>query len=74
MYRLSTSLVSRLVLNLREQNSAPAGLLTTVESELKFQAALPVAETMIPSWDIASIRVDKSTSGTAPNDVIGGSC
>jgi hypothetical protein len=62
------------VLNLREQNSALAGLPTTVESEQKFQAALPGSETMTPSRDITSVQVDKSTSGTAPNDVIGESC
>jgi hypothetical protein len=74
VYRFSTILVSRLVLNLREQNSAPAGQSTTVESELKFEAALPVAGTITPSWDIFSVPVDKSASGTAPNDAIGGSC
>ena len=46
----------------------------TVESEQTFKAALPGAETMTPSRDITSVRVDKSTSGTAPNDVTGGSC
>ncbi|KAI0246886.1 hypothetical protein BJV78DRAFT_95391 [Lactifluus subvellereus] len=71
---LSTTLVSRLVLNLREQNTALAGLSTTVESEWKFRAALPVAGTMTPSWDITSVQVDKSTSGITPNDVVGGSC
>jgi len=40
--RLSTTLVSRLVLNLREQNSNLAGLPTTIETELRFQAGLPV--------------------------------
>ena len=74
MYRLSTTLVSRLVLNLREQNSALAGLSTTVESERKFLAALPVAGTIIPFWDISSVQVDQSTSGITPNDVIGESC
>ncbi|KAI0302894.1 hypothetical protein B0F90DRAFT_181676 [Multifurca ochricompacta] len=39
---LSTTLVSRLVLNLRAQNSAKAGLPITIESERRFQAALPV--------------------------------
>ena len=42
MYRLSTTLVSRLVLNLREQNSALTGLPTTVETERRFQMGLPV--------------------------------
>ena len=41
VYRLSTTLVSRLVLNLREQNFALASVPTTVETEQRFQAALP---------------------------------
>jgi len=41
---LSTAVVSRLVLNLREQNSVLASLPTTVETELRFQAGLPVAQ------------------------------
>ncbi|KAH9953072.1 hypothetical protein BC827DRAFT_1387381, partial [Russula dissimulans] len=41
---LSAGLVSRLVLNLRERNSVLASLPTTVETELRFQAGLPVAQ------------------------------
>ncbi|KAH9953086.1 hypothetical protein BC827DRAFT_193856 [Russula dissimulans] len=41
---LSTTLVSRMVLNLREQNSAVVNLPTTVETEHRFQAALPRAQ------------------------------
>jgi len=40
---LSSTLMSRLVLNLREQNSALLELPTTVETEHRFQAALPSA-------------------------------
>jgi len=43
MSRLSSTLMSRLVLNLREQNSALSDLPTTVETEHRFQAALPGA-------------------------------
>ncbi|KAH9954778.1 hypothetical protein BC827DRAFT_927016 [Russula dissimulans] len=41
---LSITLVSRLVLNLREQDSIPAYLLTTIETEQRFQAGLPDGE------------------------------
>jgi len=40
---LSITLVSRLMLNLRAQSSAQAGLPSSIESERRFQAALPVA-------------------------------
>jgi len=51
---LSTILASRLVLNLREQNSALAGLSTSVKTELKFQAAL-AATPMTPLEDVRVI-------------------
>ncbi|KAH9953084.1 hypothetical protein BC827DRAFT_1159444 [Russula dissimulans] len=41
---LSATLVSRLVLNLREQNATPVQLHTTVETVRRFQGALPVAQ------------------------------
>ncbi|KAI0246214.1 hypothetical protein BJV78DRAFT_177528 [Lactifluus subvellereus] len=40
---LSTILISRLVLNLRERNSTLTGLSTTVETERRFRTALPAA-------------------------------
>lgn len=40
---LSITLVSRLMLNLRAQSTAQAGLPTSIESERGFQAALPLA-------------------------------
>ncbi|KAH9953087.1 hypothetical protein BC827DRAFT_1250848 [Russula dissimulans] len=46
---LSSTLMSRLVLNLREQNSTLSDLPTTVESELRFQAALPSAQKSMTS-------------------------
>jgi len=42
--RLSTVLVSRLVFNLREQNSTLVHLPPTIETERRFQVALPVAQ------------------------------
>jgi len=41
---LSTTLITRLVLNLREQNSTLSDLPTTVETMGRFQAALPAAQ------------------------------
>jgi len=41
--RLSATLVSRLVLNLHEQNATLTQLPTTIETEEMFRAALPVA-------------------------------
>jgi hypothetical protein len=72
MYRISTTLVNRLVLNIRERSSALEGLLVTVETTGKFQAALPVARTTNP-WDIISVEVDESTSETVSSSFVGGS-
>ena len=72
MYRISTTLVTRLVLNLRERSSALVGLLITVETTGKFQAALPIARTT-NSWDIISVEVDESTSETVSSSFVGGS-
>jgi hypothetical protein len=57
VYRLSTTLVSRLVLNLREQNSALTGVSTTVETEQTFQAALPAVGQTTSSRETSSIQV-----------------
>ena len=59
--RLSTTLVSRLVLNLRERNSTLASLPTTMESERKFEAALPAAQQAVVSvGNIPSAQQNKS--------------
>jgi hypothetical protein len=71
MYRLSATLVSRLVLNLREQNAALAGLPTTLETERRFQAALPAVGPIPPVRNVTSVRVDHSALGTVPNSVVG---
>ncbi|KAH9972500.1 hypothetical protein BGW80DRAFT_375384 [Lactifluus volemus] len=54
---LSTTLVSRLVLNVREQNSALAGVPTTVETEQRFQAALPAVGPITSHQETGSIQV-----------------
>jgi len=64
--RLSTTLVSRLVLNLRERNSTLAGLPTTMESERKFEAALPAAQQADASvGNVPSAQQNKSICETA---------
>jgi len=63
---LSTTLVSRLVLNLRERNSTLAGLPTTMESERRFEAALPAAQQAVASvGNIPSAQQNKSICETA---------
>ncbi|KAI0246875.1 hypothetical protein BJV78DRAFT_93988 [Lactifluus subvellereus] len=62
---LSTILVSRLVLNLREQNSVCVGLSTGGEAVGKFQAAPATNSAMMAPWGINSVRADKSTLGMA---------
>ena len=74
MYRLSATLISRLVLNLREQNSALVGLPTTIETERSFQAALPAAGPTSFHQNTTSVRVDKSMLGILPSDINGTSC
>ncbi|KAI0290245.1 hypothetical protein BC826DRAFT_1106593 [Russula brevipes] len=67
---LSTTLVSRLVLNLRERNSTLAGLPTTMESERGFQAALPAAQQAVASvGNIPSVQQNKSICETAVGGV-----
>jgi hypothetical protein len=74
VYRLSTTLVSRLVLNLREQNSALRGLptLVTVETPWKFRAVSPAVEPMTFRENTSSVGVDMSVSGMVSNSVDGG--
>jgi hypothetical protein len=62
VYRLSTTLVSRLVLNLREQNLALAGLPTTIETEQRFQAALPAVEPIASSSATVLSRCDETSA------------
>jgi len=69
--RLSSTLMSRLVLNLREQNSTLSDLPTTVESELRFQAALPSAQKSMTSN--SNIPPVCSTYETATPGVVGAS-
>lgn len=59
--RISTTLVTRLVLNLRER--ARSQLPTTVETEGKFQAALPVARQPVSFVrKLSSFRPSRSTA------------
>ena len=71
MYRLSTTLVSRLVLNLREQNSVLEGLPTSIETQGEFQAALPIAGMTKSTSVIDSVWADNSTFETVSNRVVG---
>ncbi|KAI0245619.1 hypothetical protein BJV78DRAFT_277528 [Lactifluus subvellereus] len=71
---LSAILASRLVLNLREQHCALAGLSTTVKTELRFQAAPPAAPPMTSLQIVTFVRAEESTLGTARNSVDGASC
>jgi len=62
---LSTTLVSRLVLNLREQKSTLVFLPTTLETENRFQAALPVAlQSMASVGTHPSVRPNNLTYET----------
>ena len=74
MYKLSSTLVSRLMLNPREQNSALAGLSTTIETQGKFQAALPTAGMTRSTSVMPSVWEDNSPFETAPSMAVGGSC
>jgi hypothetical protein len=62
VYRLCTTLVSRLVLNLREQNFALAGVPTTIETEQRFQAALPAVGPIISSWATVLFKYDETSA------------
>jgi len=65
---ISTTLVTRLVLNLRER--AVSQLPTTVETERRFQAGLPVARRAVASVQTpSSVRPNRSTAtgGTVPD-------
>ncbi|KAH9955844.1 hypothetical protein BC827DRAFT_826161 [Russula dissimulans] len=69
--RLSITLVSRLVLNLREQ-SAVLAYRPAVETERRFQAGLPLeGQSMRSMGNIAFARPDKSTFETVTIDVAG---
>jgi hypothetical protein len=73
VYRLSTTLASRLVLNLREQNSVLEGLPTSIETQGEFQAALPIRRNDEIKSVIDSVWADNSTFETVSNRVVGGS-
>ncbi|KAH9981110.1 hypothetical protein BGW80DRAFT_309036 [Lactifluus volemus] len=61
---ISNTLVSRLVLNLREQHAAMEGVVVLVETEWRFQSAQPTVESITFRRNIrsSSDRVDKSMS------------
>ncbi|KAH9963064.1 hypothetical protein BJV74DRAFT_799741 [Russula compacta] len=62
-FSLSNTLVSRLVLNLRERNSSLAGLPTTVETVQRFQEGLPAARQSVTSAGNPSfVRPNESRS------------
>jgi len=67
---LSITLVSRLVLNLREQ-SAVLAYLPTIETEQRFQAGLPNQQSMVSTGHISFARPDKSTFETVTIGVAG---
>jgi hypothetical protein len=56
--RISATLVSRLVLNLRERNSTAVDLPTTIETEEEFWAALPAAGPVTSTWELSSACMD----------------
>ncbi|KAH9054534.1 hypothetical protein EDB87DRAFT_1689269 [Lactarius vividus] len=65
---LSITLVSRLMLNLRAQSTTQPGLPTSIESERRFQAALPTPPRppMTGSGRHVATRSNKTTWETAP--------
>jgi len=77
---LSITLVSRLMLNLRAQSSAQAGLPSSVESERRFQAALPVARPPMtgsggqsvaarsnkPTWESGPVGAEPGNKNSEP--------
>lgn len=67
--RLSTTLVTRLVLNLRER--AVLELPTTVETERRFQAALPVARNPMTSVRNLSFARPTRSTATGGTSVVG---
>jgi hypothetical protein len=69
VFRLSVTLVSRLVLNLREQDSIPAYLLTTIETEQRFQAGLPDGERSM-TW-IRSHPLVRTNNSTYEMEAVG---
>src|SRR5712671_606775 len=71
--RLSTTLVSRLVLNLREQNSAVAHLPTTVETEDRFQAALPGAQRSTTRTSVEDLPTVRPSNSARETNAIGAS-
>ncbi|KAI0245620.1 hypothetical protein BJV78DRAFT_1158487 [Lactifluus subvellereus] len=71
LLELSTTLAFRLVLNLREQNSALAGLSTTVGTERRFQAA-PLAEKPMTSFQVVTFaQAEESTSNVGGDETDG---
>jgi len=71
---LSTTLVSRLVLNLRERSAALAGLPTTVESLSTCRFQTPsVAQRTTTSGNFSAVRQNKSTSEMATIGAVGAS-
>jgi len=71
MSRLSTTLISRLVFNLREQ-SAVLAYLPTADTERGFQAGLPIQDkSMISVGNISFARPDKSAFETVTIGVAG---
>ncbi|KAI9443927.1 hypothetical protein H4582DRAFT_1045945 [Lactarius indigo] len=67
---LSITLVSRLMLNLRAQSTTQPGLPTSIESERRFQAALPAPprQLMTGSGRPVATRSNKTIWETAPVD------
>jgi hypothetical protein len=69
---LSITLVSRLMLNLRAQSSAQVELPSSIESERRFQAALPGRSvTAVSTWEIASVGTAHFVDAVHPSRHVG---
>ncbi|KAH9953077.1 hypothetical protein BC827DRAFT_193660 [Russula dissimulans] len=68
---LSVTLVSRLVLNLREQNATLVQLPTTMETVLRFHAALPVAQESLVVETLPSLHPNNSIYETVTISSLG---
>jgi hypothetical protein len=68
--RLSATLVSRLVLNLREQNAAFMQE-PTVETMHRFQAALPISQELLTVESLPSYHPNSSIYGTVTISAFG---
>ncbi|KAH9961866.1 hypothetical protein BGW80DRAFT_1357351 [Lactifluus volemus] len=70
---LSTTLVSRLVLNLREQDSSISRVSTSIDPNHKFQAAPSPAELVVSTWDVTSIGApdDRTKATSQARTVVG---